>query len=65
MRAMSDGLISGEIDEVNQTINITNLKPKILNLDEIKSLATGIGMWMKNVHELYIDIENQAKTLLS
>lgn len=65
MRTMSDGLITGEIDEVNQTINITNLKPKVLNLDEIRSLAAGITMWMKNVHELYVDIENQAKTLFA
>lgn len=65
MRAMSHDLIKGEIDQVKQLITITYLKPKVLTIDEIRSLSKSIGVWIDNIHHLYVDIEDHAKTLFA
>lgn len=45
MRALSLGLIKGKINEVKQTINVTWVQPKVLNMQQIKDMEHALDEW--------------------
>lgn len=45
MRAMSLGLIRGSIDEVDQTVNVTWIQPRVLDKGSIQLLCSQLDDW--------------------
>lgn len=45
MRALSLGLIKGKINEVTQTVNVTWVQPKVLDMEQIKAMQNSIDQW--------------------
>ena len=52
MRAMSVGLISGKIDQVNQVVSIASALPRVLNTAQQKHLSDKVDAWIDNVEGL-------------
>jgi len=49
MKALSVKLIRGEIDEVNQTVTITWVQPRVLDLTQIGKTRDRVAQWSDNV----------------
>jgi 26S proteasome regulatory subunit N9 len=64
MRAMSVELLKGEVDQVDQTVHITWLLPRVLNQSQIKDLAARIGTWAETVQTTHKDVQQQATPVL-
>jgi len=45
MRALSLGLIKGKINEVQQSINVTWVQPKVLNMEQVKAMEGAMEEW--------------------
>lgn len=49
MRSMSLGLISGVIDNVDQSVSITRVQPRVLGREPIGKMAERLSKWCSNV----------------
>ena len=49
MRAMSLGLVTGSIDELEATVEIRHVQPRVLTPTEIEALKAHVGTWMGKV----------------
>jgi len=63
MRGMSLNLIKGSIDEVAQTVNITWVLPRVLDLEQISALDKQIDDWSVKVKKMLVTIEDQTPEL--
>jgi 26S proteasome regulatory subunit N9 len=45
MRAMSLGLLRGNLDEVEGTVSVTWVQPRVLNVAQIQLLNDQLGVW--------------------
>ena len=61
MRAMSRGLIKGIIDEIDTEVNITYVKPRILDLQAIGNLEKKTGNWVERIQ----DTQNEMEPLIT
>jgi len=52
MKALSVKLIRGEIDEVNETVTITWVQPRVLDKVQIGKTKERVGQWIENVQSL-------------
>lgn len=59
MRAMSEGLIRGTIDEVSQVLEASWVEPRVLDTPQIKSMVERLDTWRSSVSETLRFIENQ------
>ncbi|CAG9315075.1 unnamed protein product [Blepharisma stoltei] len=64
MKAMALELIKGEIDEVNKTVRITWLQPRVLDTSRIHLIQNRLGEWKTTVNEVLKHLEDQSKELL-
>lgn len=60
MKAMSLKLIKGNIDEVNEKVNVNWVQPRILSLDQIQQMRNRLERWNTNVKETLYFMEEQA-----
>jgi len=51
MRALSLGLIKGSMDQVDQTVDVTWVMPRVLDDSHMKQLASRFGEWAVKVSE--------------
>lgn len=65
MRAMSLGLIKGVIDEVDNTVSVTWVQPRVLNTDQIRQLASRLQSWGDKVKETLHYVEDQTPELFN
>ena len=63
MRAMSLKLIEGVIDEVEQTVNVTWVLPRVLDMDQINLLGNQVEGWSTKVKDMLRNIEDQTPDL--
>lgn len=63
MRAMSLGLVKGIIDEVDETIEVSWLLPRVLELPQLAQLAARFGEWGSKVQETAAFLEEQTPEL--
>ena len=59
MRAMSLNLIKGTMDEVQRTVQVTWVMPRVLDMEQIASLGSLIGGWKTKVGETLVTLEEQ------
>ena len=59
IRALSLGLIRGRINQVNGTVDVTWVKPRVLQLEQLWELKGQLLQWQQSVHNLSEKIEGQ------
>ena len=59
MRAMSLGLIKGEIDEIAQVVHVTWLLPRVLDRSQLESLRARLASWSGEVRNTLLYFESQ------
>ena len=65
MKALSKGLVKGHIDQVEQTINLTWVQPRVLSKDQLKSIMAKIGTLSASIRSMEDMIENNASEILT
>ncbi|GAX10725.1 26S proteasome regulatory subunit N9 [Fistulifera solaris] len=62
MRALSVKLIKGSIDQVDRTLQVTWVLPRVLNQEQLVSLAGRYGEWAAKVGRIQEKIQDQTVT---
>jgi len=65
IRAKSLGLINASIDEVDKIVNITYVKPRVLDKDQIYQLKQRIDNWREKTISTLNFVENATLELLA
>lgn len=65
MRALSLKLIKGVIDQVDQTINISWVQPRTLNIEQIGQMKSRLSSWREKVKSLHDFTSTETLDLLS
>ncbi|XP_053490808.1 26S proteasome non-ATPase regulatory subunit 13-like isoform X1 [Ictalurus furcatus] len=65
MKALSVGLIKGSIDEVDQTVQMTWVQPRVLDLHQIKGMNERLDLWCKDVKNMAVLVEQRAQDVLT
>lgn len=63
MRALSLGLVRGSIDEVDRTVNITYIKPRVLDAAQIAVLRERVDAWREKVGTLLTFMEEHTREI--
>mmetsp|Transcript_2643 Transcript_2643/g.3854 ORF Transcript_2643/g.3854 Transcript_2643/m.3854 type:complete len:414 (+) Transcript_2643:137-1378(+) len=63
MRALSLGLIKGLMDQVDQTITVTWVMPRVLDTPQLQDLATRFGAWAVKVSQTKDTMSEQTPML--
>jgi len=59
MRALSLKLIKGVIDEVSQTVTISWVQPRVLDLQQVGKMKDRVGEWIEDVNSVVNYMQNQ------
>jgi len=65
MKALSQGLVKGKIDQVGQVVHLTWVQARVLNTDQLKVMMTKINSWCTAVGDMERLIENKAGDILT
>uniref|UniRef100_A0A8C5BHP9 PSD13 N-terminal domain-containing protein n=1 Tax=Gadus morhua TaxID=8049 RepID=A0A8C5BHP9_GADMO len=65
MKALSVGLIKGNIDEVDQKVQMTWVQPRVLDLQQIKGMKERLDFWCEDVKNMAMLVEQQAHDILT
>lgn len=65
MRALSRGLVKGDIDEVDQKVHMTWVQPRVLDLTQITSMKERLDTWCTAVSETEHLIKVSADDILT
>jgi len=64
MKSLSLGLIRGEIDEVDQIVVISWVKPKVLGLHQIAGMRAKLEKWTEQVDKTLRNVEDATPSVL-
>jgi len=65
MKALSQGLVKGRIDEVDQSVMLTWVQPRVLDRQQVESLTSKIDSWCQSVLSMEMMIDNKAGEILT
>lgn len=65
MSAMQLELIKGTIDEVDQEVNVTYVRPRVLDKSQIETLRGKIATWGSKTHETMLFVEDHTRELFA
>jgi len=65
MKALSQGLVRGRIDEVQSTVSLTWVQPRVLDSSQLTNMLHKIGGWVQSVGSMEVLIENKAGEILT
>lgn len=65
MKALSLDLIRGNIDQVDQILNMHWVKPRVLDLRQVSTLKARLDQWTNDVKQMSSLVEQQAGDILS
>jgi len=65
MKALSQGLVKGKIDQVSGVIQMTWVQPRVLNKQQVKVMMNKIESWSQSVSSMEVMIENKAGEILT
>jgi len=65
MKALSQGLVKGRIDEVDQSVMLTWVQPRVLDRQQVESLTSKIDSWCQSVLTMEMMIDNKAGEILT
>eukprot|EP00164_Ancoracysta_twista_P001554 GFYU01002036.1.p1 GENE.GFYU01002036.1~~GFYU01002036.1.p1 ORF type:complete len:394 (-),score=146.75 GFYU01002036.1:295-1476(-) len=63
MKALSYHVIDGIIDQVDQTVTVTRVQPRVLDMNQVSSMKTRLGSWCTQVHETLNFLESETPEL--
>lgn len=63
MRAISLGLVKGSMDEVAQTVTVTWVQPRVLDIAQLSMLNTQIDSWRERVRVAMVTVDDQSSEL--
>lgn len=65
MKALSKDLVRGAIDQVNSSVHITWVQPRVLNPKQMMAMADRIKAWCSDVGEMETVVRDNAKEILT
>ena len=65
MKALSQGLVKGRIDEVEQSVMLTWVQPRVLDRQQVESMTMKIESWCQSVQSMELMIDNKAGEILT
>lgn len=65
MKALAQGLVRGEIDQVAGVVNMTWVQPRVLSKDQVAAMATKLDNWMQSITSMEKLIELRASEILT
>lgn len=65
MRALSLNLIQGSLDEIDQTVQVTWVMPRVLTMEQMKDLAGTFGTWAVKVSQTRDSMTEQTPLLFT
>lgn len=65
MKSLSVHLIEGIIDQVEGTVHVSWVQPRVLGIPQIKSLANRLDSWLSKVHSALISVEAETPDLVA
>ncbi|CAI9109331.1 OLC1v1009135C1 [Oldenlandia corymbosa var. corymbosa] len=64
MKSLSVHLIEGIIDQVDGTIHVSWVQPRVLGISQIKSLRDRLDNWVEKVHTTLVSVEAETPDLV-
>ncbi|XP_075087377.1 26S proteasome non-ATPase regulatory subunit 13 homolog B [Nicotiana tabacum] len=65
MKSLSVHLIEGIIDQVEGTIHVSWVQPRVLGIPQIKSLRDRLDNWVEKVHTTLLSVEAETPDLIA
>ncbi|CAN6240733.1 unnamed protein product [Urochloa humidicola] len=65
MKSLSAHLIEGIIDQVDGTVHVSWVQPRVLGIDQVKSLRDRLDSWIGKVHTTLLSVEAETPDLIS
>lgn len=65
MKALAQGLVRGEIDQVAGVVNMTWVQPRVLSKDQVSIMANRLDAWMQSITSMEKLIESKASEILT
>lgn len=65
MRALSLKLVKGLIDQVDETVHMSWVQPRVLDKDQIRTMADRLHSWCEQVSSMEGLVHNRAQEILS
>jgi len=65
MKSLSARLIEGIIDQVDGTVHVSWVQPRVLGIDQVKSLRDQLDTWVGKVHTTLLSVEAETPDLIS
>ncbi|KFM77757.1 26S proteasome non-ATPase regulatory subunit 13, partial [Stegodyphus mimosarum] len=65
MKALSLGLVKGSIDQVDKTVNMSWVQPRVLSLEQISNMKQRLDRWCQEVQSMEVLLENKAYDILT
>ncbi|XP_014255171.1 26S proteasome non-ATPase regulatory subunit 13-like [Cimex lectularius] len=65
MKALSEGLVKGSIDQVSSTVHMTWVQPRVLNKQQISSVVDRLNVWCREVQEMETLLEDKGHDFLT
>ncbi|GFR04318.1 26S proteasome non-ATPase regulatory subunit 13 [Trichonephila clavata] len=65
MKALSLGLVKGSIDQVDKTVNMSWVQPRVLSVEQIANMKQRLDHWCQEVQSMELLLENKAYDILT
>jgi 26S proteasome regulatory subunit N9 len=65
MKALSQGLVRGEIDQVSGVVNMTWVQPRVLSRDQVAAMVANLDTWRQSIISMENLIEARASEILT
>jgi len=64
MKALAQGLVRGEIDQVSGVVNMTWVQPRVLDRRQVSDMAKSLDIWMQSITSMEQLMEHRAGEIL-
>lgn len=65
MKALAQGLVRGNIDQVSGVVNMTWVQPRVLNSEQVSVMANTLDAWISSITNMEKLIETRASEILT
>ncbi|XP_043219593.1 26S proteasome non-ATPase regulatory subunit 13-like isoform X2 [Amphibalanus amphitrite] len=65
MKALAQNLVRGHIDQVDRTVNLVWVQPRVLDKNQLSSMIERLDVWCRDVQSMEMLLENKAHDILT